>query len=98
MQFLNFPITQSTALPQDRDYAPSSVHANALAVFDLLRGCASSYDRGQAIFARDNCCVAHGAADVRDGGSDLLKDRRPGGVGDVTNQNVTAVQSFNLFH
>src|ERR1700731_1078772 len=88
----------STFLTQDRDNAAPAVHANALPVLDRVSRCTCADDGRQAIFARDNCRVTHGAADIGNSGGNLLKYWRPCRIRDLTNEYVAAAETANFVH
>src|SRR5260221_3078926 len=83
---------------QQRDNAPSTVDANPLAILDLRGGIAGAHHGRQAVLARDDGCVAHGAADVGHGGTNFLKDGCPGWIRDMADENIPLLQTRDYFH
>src|SRR6185437_4070109 len=80
------------------DDAPAAIDTDALAVPDTRGRSARTHHRRQAELASNDGRVAHRAADIRYRASDLLEDRRPSGIRDLTDQDVARLQPDDLFH
>src|SRR5580692_642554 len=85
-------------LVQNGDDAAAAIDTDTLTVLDTCRAVAGTDDCGEAVLARDDGGVAHRAADIGHCPGDLVEDRRPGGIGNLANQNVPLFEARHLLH
>src|SRR3569832_1539905 len=69
--------------------AAIAIDPQPLACRDALCGLTGANDRGQAVFASDDCRVRHRPTDIRHGRLDAAEHRSPAWVGDRADQNLT---------
>src|SRR5699024_6406165 len=68
--------------------ALTAIDDESVTGFDGGRGIAGTGHGRQIVFAADNGCVAHHAADIGDGGLDLAEDRTPARRGNRSHQDL----------
>src|ERR1700733_980465 len=77
------------------DAAPA-IDAYPLTVLDARCTVAGSNDSRQSILARHDRRMAHGAANIRHGRDDRLKDGRPRRIGDLADEDVALLEARDL--